>query len=75
MLLQKVNLVRMKNKIKNILWKKNEEKTREYELNYDRNLSEKEKEKKSMEEIVIKFSSNDEKRKTQRICIKITVKN
>ena len=75
MLLQKVYLVRMKNKIKNILWKKNKEKTREYELNYDRNPSEKEKEKKSMEEIVIKFSSNDEKRKTQRICIKITVKN
>ena len=55
--------------------KKNKEKTREYELNYDRNPSEKEKEKKSMEEIVIKFSSNDEKRKTQRICTKITVKN
>ena len=55
--------------------KKNKEKTKEYELSYYWNLSEKEKEKKSMEEIVIKFSSNDEKRKTQRICIKITVKN
>ena len=75
MLLQKVNLVRMKNKIKNILWKKNKEKTKEYELNYYRNLSEKEKEKKSMEENVVKFSSNDEKRKTRRIWIKITVKN
>ena len=74
MLLQKVNLGRRKNK-KYILWKKNKEKTKEYELNYYRNLSEKEKEKKSMEEIVIKFSSNDEKRKTQIICIKITVKN
>ena len=57
------------------MWKKNKEKTNEYELNYYRNLSEKGKEKKSMEEIVIKFSSNDENRKTQRICIKITVKN
>ena len=54
---------------------KKNEKTKEYELSYYWNLSEKEKEKTSMEEIVIKFSSNDEKRKTQRICIKITVKN
>ena len=75
MLLRKANVVRMKNEIRNILWKKNKEKTTEYELNYYWNLSEKEKEKKSMEEIVIKVSSNDEKRKTQRICIKITVKN
>ena len=58
-----------------ILWKKNKEKIREYGLNHCRNPWEKQKEKeKSMEEIAIKFS-NDAKRKTQRMCIKITVKN
>ena len=53
--------------------KKIKKKIREYP-NHCRNLSEKQ-EKKSMEEIVITFSTSDEKGKTQRICIKITVKN
>ena len=58
------------------MWKKIKKKLRrEFGLNHYRNLSEKEEEKKSMKEIVIKFSSNDEKGKTQRICIKITVKS
>ena len=58
------------------MWKKIKKKIRrEYGLNHYKDLSDKEEEKKRMKEIVIKFSSNDEKRKTQRIGIKITVQN
>ena len=65
-----------KNKIKIYCEKKKKE---NYEESMDQIIikifQKKKKKKKSMKEIVIKFSSNDKKRKTQRICIKITVKN
>ena len=65
-----------KNKIKIYCEKKKKE---NYEESMDQIIikifQKKKKKKKSMKEIVTKFSSNDEKRKTQRICIKITVKS
>ena len=64
-----------KKKEKYIVKKKEKEIIRDYGLNHYRNLSEKKRKKESMEEMVIKFSSIDAKRKTQRICIKITVNN